>query len=127
VKLKCAKRGVIDRFTGQRCRVADEMKRNGAPYKRDAACRADFGRAAGPLLQAQRHAEVLARMLANFLKEKSIAALGRKCHAARRAAAASRVVPQTGEERRDRGLVYDGIGNGGSGRSDLTLNLDNVA
>jgi len=114
---------VIDPFTGQSL-SRDELNELLAPYKRDRGLQGDFDVPLGLFLQAATAREVLARMLRN-LKEihRGAADVPRLLAVLQRLVV---LLPQTWEERRDRGIVYAELGNDAAAASDLTLYLENV-
>jgi regulator of sirC expression with transglutaminase-like and TPR domain len=115
---------VIDPFTGQSL-SRDELDELLAPYKRNRGLQGEFDVPLGLFLQAATARDVLARMLRN-LKE-----IHRGARDWRRLLQVQErlvvLLPQSWEERRDRGLVYADLGVDAAAARDLSDYLDHTA
>jgi regulator of sirC expression with transglutaminase-like and TPR domain len=114
---------VIDPFTGQSL-SREELNELLAPYKRDRGLQGDFDVPLGLFLQAATAREILARMLRNLKEIHRSGADGRRLLAVLQRLVV--LLPQTWEERRDRGIAYAELGDDLAAAHDLRLYLENV-
>jgi regulator of sirC expression with transglutaminase-like and TPR domain len=115
---------VIDPFTGHSL-SRDELDQMLEPYKRSRGLPDEFDAPLSLFLQAATEREIVARMLRN-LKEihRSTRDWPRLLHVLQRLVV---LLPQSWDERRDRGLAYAELGMDAAATRDLVAYLDHVS